>query len=409
MTLDKRKDYLTIIIGLLAGFKFRFIGTFYASEILILFICFFIPWKPLFSNRYASNIFKLTILWLFSCVITDIYVGSSPLDSMKGAFNLIFFIFQFPVIYWLISDKPRRFLYYLIAYGIMSLPCFFMFGPTINDEDSGIMGENIWLYYSMVPLAVGVISWLYYKHKIGYRLCSLMMVGFGFFMLFHNSRNVFLTMSMAAVLLYQIDKYNGDLQQFRRHIPATVMILMIGAIAINFSYSYLASNGILGEYAYNKYMAQSKADNIIEGGRGETILGIELIKKSPILGYGSFAMDKGDAFHKAYAKAAGKKYVRPIIERRMPGHSYIVGAWMQNGIGGGIFWLYILILMWKYFKSGAITRGNALLPAILMTFTATFWDILFSPFGLRIPVAFFLMYLSTVYSQYRNNHNLTYA
>lgn len=408
MTLDKRKDVLTIVLGLLGGIKFRFIGTFYASEILILIICFLVTWKPLFSNKYSSNIFKLAVFWLISATITDTYINNTFINSLKGEFNIIFFILQFPIIYWLLYDKPTRFLYYIIAVGIVSIPNLYLFGPEYDEDNAGAMGENIWLFYAMVPVAVAIISSLYYKKKINDKTCCILMAGFGIYMLFHNSRNVFLTMSMASILMYQIGKYNGlckfdRIKIFSHNIFATFLLLLIGAAIVNTSYSFLASNRILGDYAYYKYLRQSKADNILEGGRSQTLLGIELIKQSPIIGYGCFAKDEDDSFHKEYAKKHNKKYVKPLNERRMPAHSHIVGAWMENGIGGGLFWLYILSLMWRFFKNGAILYVPKLLPAVLMTFTATCWDILFSPFGSRVPTTFFLMYISIVYLDYKKS------
>lgn len=410
MTLERRKDFLTILVAIISGIKFRYLGTFYAGEILLYIMLFFISWRPIFNNRYASNIFKLALLWLLSAYITDIWVNNSIINTLKGEFNIIFFMAQFPGVYWLLYDKPKRFLYFLIAVGVVSIPNLYLFGPEVDESDFGMMGENIWLYYYLVPIAIGCISWLYYKGKITAPTATIMMLCFGIFMLFHNSRNVFLTMTLSAILLYQIDRTKGQpfhrrVSMFRVRIVNIFIMLFLGALIVNSVYESLASRHILGEYAYQKYQTQIQADNILEGGRAETFMGIELIRRKPIIGYGSYAMDKGDKFHKEFASTSGKKYRRPFEERRMPAHSHIVGAWMWNGIGGGIFWLYVLLLMWRVFRSGAMLTESALLPGILMTFTARIWEILFSPFGLRIPETFFLMFLTIIYNNFKN-HNI---
>lgn len=410
MTLERRKDFLTILVAIISGIKFRYLGTFYAGEIFLYIMLFFISWRPLFNNQYASNLFKLALLWLLSAYITDIWTNNSTTNTLKGEFNIIFFLAQFPGVYWLLYDKPKRFLYFLIAVGVVSIPNLYLFGPEVDESDFGMMGENIWLYYALVPIAIGCISWLYYKGKITAPIATIMMLCFGIFMLFHNSRNVFLTMTLSAILLYQIDRSKGQpfyrrVSMFRVRIVNIFIMLFLGALIVNSVYESLASRHILGEYAYQKYQTQIQADNILEGGRAETFMGIELIRRKPIIGYGSYAMDKGDKFHKEFASASGKKYRRPFKERRMPAHSHIVGAWMWNGIGGGIFWLYVLLLMWRVFRSGAMLTESALLPGILMTFTARIWEILFSPFGLRIPETFFLMFLTIIYNDFKN-HNI---
>lgn len=409
MTIERRKDILAIIIGLIGGIKFRFIGTFYASEILIMLIAVSISWRPLFRNKYAANIFRLALLWLFSAFITDICVNNNLINSLKGEVSIIFLLIQFPVLFWLLCDKPKRFLYYLVAIGIVAIPNLYLFGPEYDENNAGPTGENIWLYYSMVPVAIALISWLYYKRKITGKTACLMMVAYGVFMLFHNSRNIFLTMALAAILLYQIDSKNNfpisaNIAKYKQKIAPTLIMLFLGMLAVNSVYTYLASNKILGEYAYSKYLKQTEAENILEGGRGETFMGIALITRKPIIGYGSFAMDKNDKYHREYAKEKGTKYIRPIFgERRLPAHSHLIGAWMENGIGGGIFWLYVLFLMWQVFRSGAMLKEPSLLPAILMTFTAEVWRIMFSPFGLRVPEAFFIMYLSIIYANIKSH------
>lgn len=410
MTLERKKDYLTIIIGLISGVKFRFIGTFYAGEILIYILLFNIGWSNIKTNKYAWNLFKLAWLWLGIAIITDIFVDNDFISSIKGEFNIIFFLFQFPVVYWLLYDKPVRFLYYLIAIAIVSIPNLYLFGPEIDESQFGLMGENIWLYYSLVPIAIAFISWLYYKGKIGSTLACIMMIGFGFYMLFHNSRNLFLTMTMAAVLLSQISKLHfyaldDAIEIFKTKIVKIFLLMFIGMLAVSNIYENLASSGTLGAYAYRKYMLQSSKGNLLEGGRGETLMGIELIKRKPILGYGSFAIDEGDQFHREYAIDHNLPYKMYPRIRKLPAHSHIVGAWMENGIGGGLFWGYVLYLFWKIFKSGAMLSIPVLLPALLMTFTTRIWEIMFSPFGLRIPETFFLMFLTIIYMDFENKIN----
>lgn len=410
MTLEKKKDYLTVLIGLIGGIKFRFIGTFYAGEILIYLLLFNVGFSYIKTNKYAWNLFKLAWLWFVSAVITDLFVDNNFIDSLKGEFNVIFFLFQFPVVYWLLYDKPERFLYYLVSIGIVSIPNLYLFGPEVDESSFGLMGENIWLYYSLVPVAVGLISWLYYKGKIGDKTACIMMIGFGLYMLFHNSRNVFLTMTMAAVLLSQMGKLecyhlHDAVNIFKTKIVKIFLLMFIGMIAVSNIYENLASSGALGPYAYQKYILQSSAGNMLEGGRGETFMGIELITRSPIIGYGSFAKDEGDKFHMEYAREHNLRYKPFQWTRKLPAHSHVVGAWMENGIGGGIFWIYVLVLFWNVFKSGAMLTEPMLFPAVLMTFTARIWEILFSPFGLRVSETFFIMYMAILYIKFQDTYN----
>lgn len=408
MNQERLKDHLVIIIALLGGVKFKLFGTFYASEIIIIILSVFISWKNVKNNKYAWNLFKLACLWIAFSIATDLYVNNSTINSLKGTVSIILFAIQFPVAYWLLCDKPVRFLYYIVIIGLVSIPNLYLFGPEIDEKTFGEMGENIWLYYAMVPLATGCISWLYYKNKINAKVCSILIGGFGLFMLFHNSRNVFLTMAMAAIILYQISCYKSPnfnliLAKYKRSTIKTFILLFIGLIAVNAVYEHLAGSGALGAYAYQKYVKQSQAESILEGGRSETFMGIELIKRSPIIGYGNYATDRRNAFHRQYAKDHNLTFIPLQNDLRLPAHSYIVGSWMANGLGGGIFWIYVIFLMWQVFKSGTFLIYPKLLPLTLISFMQLAWNILFSPFGLRMPVSFFLMFLCIIYLTHKHH------
>jgi hypothetical protein len=409
MTLEKKKNYLVFFIGIIGGVKFRFIGTFYASEIFIFISLFTISWSSFNHNKYARTLFKLAILWLIGAIVTDAYVNNNIIDSLKGQFNIIFFFLLFPYIYWLLFDKPSRLIYYLLACAIASVPNYYLLGAS-GEEDFGLMGEDIWLYYSFVPVAVGIIAWLYFKSKIKTKIASLSMFCFGLFMLFHNSRNVLLTMAMAAVVLFNIDNlscsnFSHKLYKYRTSIVRICVFLFLGILLVDNVYGTLAENGILGEYAYNKYMHQKYETGGLHSSRLETFMGMELIMKSPIIGYGSFARDKGDGFHMQFATEHNTEYVPwPLpTERFLPGHSHLVGYWMNHGILGGVFWLYVLWLMWRFFQSGAILYEKRMIAGILMVFTANVWDIFFSPFGDRVGMAFFLMYIVIIYKYFKED------
>lgn len=407
---EKTKDKLTILIGLIGGIKLRFIGTFYAGEILIYILLFYANWDYIKSNKYAWLIFRLGVFWFASAIVTDLWVGNDTINSLKGIFNVAFFFMQFPVVYWLLYDKPLRYLYYLVAVAIVSLPNLYLFGPEFTDFVSGAKGENIWFFYALSPIATATIGWLYYKHKISVKTSCVIMVAFGIFMLFHGSRNIFLSMAMAAVIFYQIAKkskseFTDQLVYYKEHILKLFLYMFIGVVCVNFAYETLASSGTLGEQAYKKYLKQSASENMLEGGRSETFMGAWLVGLSPVIGYGSFAMDKGDYYHIKYAHSHGKAYIPFPWERRMPAHSHLIGAWMENGIGGGIFWLYVIFLMWNILKSGALLSAPLLLPVVLMEFTGNLWDIFFSPFGLRVPATFFLMFLTILYYKFINEEN----
>ncbi len=410
MLSEKKKDYIAILIGILGGIKFHFIGTFFAGEIFIYLFVFTVSWSYIKNNKYAWNLFKLALLWLAGAIITDYVVGNNLYDSIKGQVNIIFFFMLFPYVYWLLHDKPDRYIYFIIGAAIISVPSYYIFGSGLKEKDYGLMGEDIWLYYSFVPVAIGVISYLFYRNKIGLQSTCLLMLGFGSFMLFHNSRNTFLSMIMSAVLLFSLKDYftNNRSYSFRKkksQITKIFISLFISLLVFDIVYENLAKNRILGEYAYKKYITQISKGTLLSA-RTETIMGIELCLNKPIIGYGSFSRDKNDAFHIKYALDHNLDYNRsPYLEdQQLPAHSHIISAWMNHGIFGLLFWGFVLWLLWSYFINGAILKDRKMIVAVIMLMTTTVWDIFFSPFSDRLGIAFLLMYIAIIYK----NHLVEY-
>lgn len=407
MSVEKKKDYFVLLIGLLGGVRMRLMGTFYLSEIIIYVSTLFIAWYLYRRNPYVKTMIRLGGLWLVGCVVADLVNETAMNDALKGAFNIIFFLLQLPFVYWAIHDKPSRYLHYIIGCGIMSLPNYFFFGTTNEElEEEVLFIDDIWFYYSFVPIATAVLSYLYYRGRLNKQLIYGSALVFGIFMLFHNSRNIFLSMSMGVILMYYIDHCTKGLlketvKRFRSRIVVLFVGLMAGLYLVDVIYENLAADGTLGDYAYQKYMRQKYSEEGLASARGETFMGLELISRNPILGYGSYAKDKGDKFHLEYSLKHKTEYIAPAAERYLPAHSHIVGYWLNHGILGGLFWLYVLWLMWRVIRTGSILMEPRMLLLFVLCYTNKLWDIIFSPFGNRVGMAFFLVYMAIVYQEYK--------
>ena len=88
-------------------------------------------------------------------------------------------------------------------------------------------------------------------------------------------------------------------------------------------------------------------------------------------------------FRSNRAKDLGLKIqgdVTTLRKETIPSHSYFFGAWVDAGIFGGVFWLYILSmsLLGAYRLLGV---PQLFLPLSIFTILTLVWNILFSPFG----------------------------
>jgi O-antigen ligase len=140
-------------------------------------------------------------------------------------------------------------------------------------------------------------------------------------------------------------------------------------------------------------------------GRLEFLVGLQAIWDSPIIGWGSWGKDPHyiRIFEEITEKAGLHFYSE---EKSIPSHSFLLGAWVEAGIGGAIFWFILLLQSLKGLKN--LLKFN-IQPIVVLTFilSAFIWDILFSPFGAheRLYAAFFTVLLNWVLTEANGNQN----
>lgn len=395
MTSVKRKDYFIFLCGLVGTFSLRVLGTFYIIEIIAFLSYIFIPWRRSFKNPRMRKVIMMAFLWLLGAMIAD-WVNHTPsVELLKGWFNIIFFIGLLPFTYWALEDKPSRWIWYVAGNGLSSLLSFYF----VRGAQFEGGAYEIWQLYAWGPFVVAIAALLFYKgwHKIA----MITYLGWAVYALYGGSRNTFLNISLAVCIMYMIEKLKSNsldaqVHRFRSSIVRIFLALFIGALVVDNVYENLASSGALGENAYYKYMTQKSADGgILKGGRGETFMGIELIKENPILGYGSFATYNGANDFSADLRQLLNNYYDDVDVDvdYLPAHSHVVGYWVYHGILGGMFWIYILLLMWQMFRTGAFMYEPKLIGHCVYYSAAILWAILFSPFGQRAPMAFYIAFL----------------
>lgn len=403
-----RKDQIVFLVGCFSTYYVSILGRVYVGELIIFLLYLFkSEIRGVRMPPYLKKINKLLWLWFISAVCTDLYRQTPPTDAIKGMISVLFLIVLLPFVYWSLSDKVERWYCFVIGSIISSQLTYYL--QTVTTEFGS---TEIWRVYSYVPLFTGFAGWLYLKGRT--RWSYLIFIIFGLWTLYNGSRNVFLTCSITVVVLYYINKYrySNRLQEvfmYRRRIGILAISLMIGLTFINFSYSYLASNGNLGQEAYEKYMKQKNSKQGIVSGRLEAIMAATLIVDSPIIGYGSYVKDYTNFVYNYYLRNGyeikpGRFNVEEnSVENMLPRHSRIFGMWMWHGIGCGIFWLYLLLLFYKILRNGCLLLYPHLLGFSVFTLFTEIWDTFFSIMSVRLVPLFFWVFLLIVYEKYKTS------
>lgn len=402
-----RKDCLVFILGLFSMIKIQLLGTFGISELIMVLLLFKIKDNSFFLNPKAKLIFSYAILWALGITLSDLYNVSTVLNSLKGLVSVILLILVLPVAYWSLADNPIRILYYILGLSLSSILNFYFQTADSLDE----VGTDVWQVYAFKFLAIALAStyFFYGKRKSGYTI----LVGYGLWSLFHSSRNIFVIFILSSVIIAFIyfiyDKncstYNDQKMFNNRLIPLSI-ILLTTFVGIKGSYEFLASSGILGEDARNKYIMQKNSSIGLASGRSDFFIAWEMIKKSPIIGYGSYAKDRHEEAYKAAVKLGiedGSSYSQSkVMNKFIPGHSHILGAWVYNGILSIFFWLYTLYLIVLFFRK-SLFYDIQITPLMVIWCISSIWTILFSPFANRPILAFFISSILVILR--KNDHN----
>lgn len=403
MTYEKKKDYFIFLCGLVGTFSLRVFGTFYIIEIIAFLSYIFIPWWRFTESPRMRKVMLMAFLWLIGAMIADWWNHTPTMEMLKGWFNIIFFIGLMPFVYWALKDKPSRWIWYVVGNGISSLLSFYLVRGDMFEERA----YEIWQLYAWGPFVVGIAALLYYRGK--HKLAMISYLVWAVYALYGGSRNIFLNISLAVCIVYMVERFksaklDSQIYRFKSSIVRVFLALFIGALIIDNVYENMASSGMLGEYAYDKYMTQKyESGGILKGGRSETFLGLECIKENPIIGYGSFAVYSPKLISSESLRSALVQYYDGVDVEYLPSHSHVVGYWIYHGILGGIFWIYILLLMWRLFRTGAFMYEPKLIGHCVYYSATILWAILFSPFGQRAPMAFYIVYLIVIEGYFLND------
>lgn len=394
-------DKFVFLLGIMSLVRIRIVGTITVAEILLLSMYIFYPSFAFIRNKNTKLLFAFACLWLLGCVFSNIYNNSTDINFVKGVFFILLFILLIPPVYNLVNGKPQRILIFLLGYGISQLISPY-FASDVNMANS--LSSDVYFYYRCLAVIYSLGFCLYYigHQKTGLLLCYF----FACYGLFNMARNPFLTGSLAVLVILScrnilIGNSDNMITEYKLKIPKLFLTLFIALISVNFVYKSLVVKGFFGDDAKKKYIIQSARGGVLEGGRGETFMGIELIRRNPIIGYGSYAKDKNHKFYLWYYNKHGYFYKENSFQKDpyLPSHSHIVGAWVNDGILGGIFWLFVLFTCWKIFYSGCLLYESNLLCLLFFQLCDLIWRVFFSVFAERVPTLIFLITLFVIYDK----------
>jgi hypothetical protein len=381
-------DILILAIGLTCTFTVHMIGELPVSEILIVValpVLLVTNTKSLFRPRMLT-IYSLLVLWLLNLVITDIWRSTATADWTRGDANLIFFAIDLLALSTLISGNQRRQIIFIAAYGVGAL-----LSARFQPSEASIDEPWKFGYATGTNILIALFACYFFSRR-NYLVTGALMGGIIAVNLLENFRGPVLnTLVAIALILPVIPQHVGRLTILPRKGSLANVVVLIGlaavaATAADVLVHFVTQRGLLKDEALQKNQTQSQfAGGIVLGGRPEILVSSKAVLESPILGHGSWARDF--KYIEMLADIQAEWGVRTDLDFQeeysqglIPTHSHLMGAWVQAGILGAVFWLYMFWLVGK-----GLIRLSALRPSLSPVFavmlTAFLFDILFSPFA----------------------------
>ncbi|MGA7856552.1 MAG: O-antigen ligase family protein [Terracidiphilus sp.] len=380
-------DCVALGIGLTCSFIVRIVGDIPVGEILLL------PLLPLLLIFHGRRVVRpgmtligvLMGLWLIGQILSDVLRATQQNDWMRGDARIIFFAIDIVCLTVLLTGNERRKTIFIAAYAVGSLLAV-RFQPALGVE------SDLWKFgYSMGTIMIVVlISSFFYRYRL-YLVTAILLVAIMGVNLYENYRSPVLDLLVAAALVMPIVPERIGRLRLLPRAGSAGRIAVLAGLALSAGFLAIAlvrlatSTGIIGQEAQEKNQQQSHLSaGILLGGRPEILVSSRAVMDSPILGHGSYAKDM--KYTEMLSDIQVENGIQTDLEDQeasqgmIPAHSHLMSTWVQAGIFGAIFWIYILWLVFKgVIRVATLRPPNAPLYAWMLVGFA--WDILFSPFG----------------------------
>jgi hypothetical protein len=376
-------DALLFMLGSVGFLYIQLIGSLPYNELLLL------PMLPFLLMKYGARAFRREYLWfyvflggwLFATVFGDIYNGNYWISRLKGVARVVFFGLDFIVLAILIDRKQRGFIAFALGLAVAE----YMNSRTFAEDPL-----TQWKFGSAEAVSfVGLIIASYFYSKKRYTICF----GIGIALSLLNLARAFRSevaeiLVPMALILPILENKGGGVKSKAQEISRILLILVLGggtAYLSNAAVKYGALHGWFPEAIQAKFLAQESGKlGVLVGGRPETLVAIQAIRDRPIIGHGSFApggeyilLEHELTYKYGYTET---EIGDPNEEGGIPTHSHLTMAWVENGILGGAFWIYIIVLSVRGIMRLIVLRPP-LAPLYGFCLVSFIWDIFYTPMG----------------------------
>ena len=376
-------DAVAFLAPLLRFVQIDILGRLYLTDLLLAGLLLFLLLRSgrRLSARLPRTAILLLAVWLLAQVVTDLVRGSAFHDYARGWAMIGFTLINFCALYLLLTGKPKRLVLFAAGAALGQIVGYFIAPNDYALGDPWKFGYGTGVSWLLVLLAVGFAT--------GQRMGSLWP---SIVLLFVAALNIFMGFRSAGGIAFLAACYlaaqavRGTRSTATRMRPRQLFVLgtvaALGAWGFLQLYEYSISAGWLGEEAQQKYAMQAAGKyGLVLGGRSEIMVSGLAVLESPVIGHGSWAKDcRYASLYVELKREAGYFPGEENEKCLIPAHSHLMGAWVQAGVLGAVFWVWVLTLPVRALTRLYTTRER-LTPLVALLAFGLIWDIFFSPFA----------------------------
>jgi hypothetical protein len=339
-------DALVILIPASQFIEFQVVGRLFAPDILLLAVLPFLlgSRRAALARKLPRTFLILALVWLLAQVTTDLIRATPFQDYARGWAMIAFTLTNFTALCALLSENSYRIILFTFGSALGGILSYFLDPGIYAAGDPWKFGYGYAVTLLLVLIAV-------FLNSRGRRMLAVAVITAAAALnLYEGFRSLAGECFVAAMYLLYAKLLRPREERVTRTSPLRALlacaILAVSAAGLVRIYAYCAGRGLLGYAAWHKYEIQSSGRyGVLVGGRSEFFTGLEAAMDSPIVGYGSWAKDwRYSSRQEALLSSLGYRIQSAPDSWLIPTHSYLVGAWVDAGIMGALFWLWVLSL-----------------------------------------------------------------
>jgi hypothetical protein len=370
-------------------------GRIFAPELVLLCLLpgLLLKRGRLLLARLPKTLLVLGILWLGSQILTDVFRSTPFEDWSRGWAKISLFLLDFSALYLLIRGSRSRMLLFLAGIAAGQILAYFLVTSAYALAYPWKFGYGPPVTMVIVILACAGAIRRYFLLQSG----LLLLIGVANLVL--GSRGAFLICALAAAYVlmsgWRSRQMPVGLSRSKGLWRVVVALLLVGYVSAA-GYAYAAEQGWLGTASVTKYESQSAGKyGVFVGGRADVLVSGQAIADSPVIGHGSWAKDwkyqnllSARLAELGYPDQGAPSEAQGLI----PSHSYVLGAWIEGGVLGALFWGWITLTTVRAMRR-TYGLNEPLAPMVAFVTLTLLWSVLFSPFGAqeRLYAAFFIV------------------